>query len=149
MKTSTYRIVPLPTAAAETARRAAEADAPDHVVITVASPNEAPCRHCLRWAQPGERVILFPYPSINPGRPYSETGPIFVHAEGCERYAETDEYPADFRRNRVLRAYDSSDAMIDAEVINDDEIEAVIEKLLRNPETAFCRRAVSLAAATR
>ena len=80
MKTSNYRVVPLPSEIAKAARRAAEAGAADHAVITVTSPNEAPCRHCLQWAKPGEQVVLFPYASIAPGRPYSETGPIFVHA---------------------------------------------------------------------
>src|SRR5437016_14640761 len=40
--------------------------------------------------------------------PYSEIGPIFVHAEPCKRYSATCEYPADFRNGRVLRAYDAN-----------------------------------------
>jgi hypothetical protein len=137
MKTSTFRIVPLRTDIAETARRAAESDAADHAVIVVDSATGYPCRHCLRSAQPGERVILFPYASIPPGHPYSETGPIFVHLERCHRYSTTDEYPADFRNGRAFRAYDTNYNMIDAEVPNGSEPEAVIEKLLQNPKTAF------------
>ena len=60
-----------------------------------------------------------------------------MHAEPCERYAATHEFPHDFRQGRVLRAYNSSYDMIDAEVVNGSEPEAVIEKLLENPETAF------------
>lgn len=137
MKTSSYRVVPLPTEVAEKARQAAQAGAPDHAIVEVDSPTGYPCRHCLRWAQPGERVLLFPYPSIPPGRPYSETGPIFVHAESCQRYAATDEYPENFRNHRVIRAYNSENDMIDALVVSDGQPEAVIEKLLENPETAF------------
>jgi hypothetical protein len=137
MKTSNFRIVPLATEIAQAARHAAARGASDHAVITAVSPRGYPCRHCLRWAQPGERVILFPYPAIPHGHPYSETGPIFVHAEACERYNATDEFPADFRNGRVFRAYNASYDMIDAEVVNGSEPEAVIEKLLENPETAF------------
>jgi Protein of unknown function (DUF1203) len=137
MKDSNFRIVPLATDVAEQARRAAEAGVADHAIITVAKPDEAPCRHCLRWAQPGERVILFPYTSIPADRPYSDTGPIFVHLEACERYARTEKFPADFRRNRVLRTYDCNDNMIDAQVVESDDIEEVIETLLTNPKTAF------------
>lgn len=137
MKNSNYRVVPLATEVAERARRAAEAGAADHAVITATAPTEAPCRHCLRWARLGERMILFPDASIQPGRPYSETGPIFVHADPCERYRCADEFPADFRRNRVLRAYDSDDNMIDAQVVESDEIELVIERMLSNPGAAF------------
>jgi hypothetical protein len=137
MKTSTFRIIPLPTEIAEKARRAAESGAGDHAVITVDSATSYPCRHCLRWARPGERVILFPYASIPPGHPYSETGPIFVHAEPCQRYGPTGEYPADFRNGRAFRAYDENYNMIDAEVANEKDSEAVIEKLLENPKTQF------------
>jgi len=137
MKTSTFRIVPLPTEVAEKARRAAEAGASDHPLVIADSPNGYPCRHCLRWAQPGERVILFPYASIPAGHPYSETGPIFVHAEPCEPYGATEDYPADFRKGRTFRSYDANYNMIDAEVANGDDPEAVIEKLLQNPTTEF------------
>jgi hypothetical protein len=137
MKILEFRIVPLSTEIADAARRAADAGASDHTVITADSPTGYPCRHCLRWAKPGERVILFPYSAIAAGRPYTETGPIFIHADRCERYAATNEYPASFRDGRVFRAYDANHHMIDAEVVNGREPEAVIEKLLKNPETAF------------
>jgi len=137
MKPSTFRIVPLPTEVAEEARQMAKSGAADHAVIKVDSATSYPCRHCLRWAKPGERVILFPYASIPAGHPYSEIGPIFVHAEPCERYGATREYPADFRNGRAFRAYDANYNMIDAEVADTNEPEAVIEKLLQNSETEF------------
>src|ERR1700720_2608995 len=126
MKASTFRILPLPTEIAEAARRAVKAGASDHAIVSADSPGSAPCRHCLRWAQPGERVILFPYPAIPAGYPYSESGPIFVHSEACERYKATGEFPADFRNRRVFRAYNSGYDIIDAKPVNGDESEAVI-----------------------
>src|SRR5262249_4005345 len=132
-----FRIVPLRSEVAEQARRGAESGAKDHAVVTADSATGYPCRHCLSWAQPGERVVLFPYASIPAGYPYSEIGPIFVHAEKCECYSATDEYPADFRNSRVFRAYDANDHMIDAEVANGNDPEAIIDKMLRNPQTAF------------
>jgi hypothetical protein len=137
MKTSTFRIVPLATEVAATARRMAASGAPDHAMVVANSPDGFPCRHCLRYAQLGERMILFPYAAIPAGHPYSESGPIFVHAEPCERYGTTDEFPANLRQGRVMRAYNSNYDMIDAEVVNGSEPEAVIENLLEKPETAF------------
>jgi hypothetical protein len=137
MKTSNFRIVPLADEIAATARRAAESGASDHTVVTADSPNAYPCRQCLRWAQPGERMVLFPFASITPGRPYSESGPIFVHADSCERYAATHEFPAAFRGGRVLRAYDEAQNMIDAKVLNGAEPEVVIEELFQDPHTSF------------
>jgi uncharacterized protein DUF1203 len=137
MKTSTFQVVPLPTEIAERARHAAEGGVADHAVVIADSSAGYPCRHCLRFAKLGERVILFPYTAIPAGHPYSETGPIFVHAEPCERYSATHEYPDDFRKGRAFRAYNARYDMIDAEVANGSEPEAIVEKLLQNPETAF------------
>jgi hypothetical protein len=137
MKSWNFRIIPLATEIADTARSAVNSGAADHALITVDSPESSPCRHCLRWAQPGERVILFPYAAIPPGHPYSEIGPIFVHAEKCERYSATDQYPAEFRNGRVVRAYDSHYNLIDAQVMNESEPEDVIESLFQNPDAAF------------
>ncbi len=137
MKTSTFRIDPLATEVAEKARRFAASGAPDHTIVVADSLEGYPCRHCLRFAKPGERVILFPYTSIPAGHPYSETGPIFVHEESCERYSTIDEFPLDLRRGRVMRAYNSNYDMIDAEVVNSSEPEPIIEKLFEKPETAF------------
>jgi hypothetical protein len=137
MKSLTFKVIPLPTEVAEAARRAAERDVPDHEIVIADAPTGFPCRHCLQWAKPGDRMILFPFAAIPAGRPYSESGPIFVHAESCERYSTTDEFPADFRGGRSIRAYDSDRNIIAAEVVNGSEPEAIIEKFLRKPETAF------------
>lgn len=137
MKTSSFRIVPLATEIAEAARRLVNAGSADHALITVDSPGSSPCRQCLQWAQLGERVVLFPYAAIPSGHPYSETGPIFVHAHRCERYSATNEYPADFRNGRVFRAYDANYNIIHAQALNGSEPEAVIETLFQTPDTAF------------
>ncbi|MFL6589990.1 MAG: DUF1203 domain-containing protein [Chthoniobacterales bacterium] len=137
MTSSAFSIVPLPTDVADAAREAARRGAADHAVIKIDAAHTAPCRHCLRWADPGERVILFPYASVRPGHPYSESGPIFVHEDACERYAARHVYPADFRQGRVVRAYDSQDNMIDAVIVNGEEPEAIITRLLGNTATEF------------
>src|SRR6266550_22513 len=129
MNSPKFRVVALPTEVAEAARKGAAENRPDHRMVVVDSPHAAPCRHCLQWAKPGERVVLFPYNSVPAGHPYSETGPIFVHAEPCQRYGAEREYPAEFRQGRVFRAYNSANDLIDASLPNGDEPEAVIEKL--------------------
>src|SRR5205085_8264069 len=123
MKPPHFRIVPLADTVASQARRACKNDAPGHALMTVDSRNAYPCRQCLRWAEPGERVILFTYESIPPGLPYSESGPIFVHQLPCAPNDETERYPSDFRGGRVIRAYDSSQDMIDAVVVEDEQPE--------------------------
>ena len=137
MKNFDFKVVALPTSVADEARRRALAGASDHRMITIKDSEAAPCRHCLRWAEPGERVVLFPYTAIPAGYPYSETGPIFVHADRCERYAGTREYPDAFREGRAFRAYDEAYNMIDAVIANGTAPESVIEKLLQIPKIKF------------
>src|SRR5215467_5171005 len=137
MKTTKFRVIPLSTDVADSARRAAATGAADHAIVVADSPSGYPCRHCLCWAKKGERVVLFPYAAIPPGHPYSESGPIFVHAEPCARYSATHEYPADFRKGRVMRAYNSKFDIIAAEVVNGSEPETLIEKFFENSDTAF------------
>lgn len=137
MKTSNYRIVPLATDVAKAARATAARGAADHTTMITDMAVSYPCRHCLRWAKPGETVILFPFAYVPPGHSYSQTGPIFVHAEACERYDEPELFPPDFRNGRALRAYDQHCVMIDAQIVSEGEPEAMIEKLLENPETDF------------
>src|SRR5437763_12843941 len=134
MKSWNLCVIPLATEIADAARYAVNSGAADHALITVDSPGSSPCRHCLRWAQPGERVILFPYTAIPSGHPYSETGPIFVHANECQRYSATNEYPADFRNGRVFRAYDSNYNIIDLQVMNVIELEVMLVSLVHKPE---------------
>jgi hypothetical protein len=137
MKPSDFRIVPLPNDVARQAREACKNGVPGHALIAVNSRNAYPCRQCLRWAERDERVILFTYESIPSGLPYSESGPIFIHERPCAPYAEMGKYPSDFRAGRVIRAYDSSQNMIDATVVDGREPEAVVAKLFANPKTEF------------
>ena len=137
MTTSNFHIVPLPSDLADEAREAVRRGERDHALVEVDSARSFPCRHCLRWAQPGERVVLFTYASIPAGQPYAESGPIVVHEQRCEPYHAANDYPPDLRQGRVLRAYDSQANMIDAAVVNGEEPETIISKLFTNPAAAF------------
>ena len=137
MTTSNFHIVPLPSDLADDAREAVRRGARDHALVEVDSPRSFPCRHCLSWAQPGERVVLFTYASIPARHPYAESGPIVVHEQRCEPYGAMNDYPPDLRQGRVLRAYDLQANMIDAAVVNGEEPETIISKLFGNPATAF------------
>lgn len=137
MKATNYRIVPLPTELAERARTVVQSGAADHALVTAEAEGSYPCRHCLRWARSGEALILFPFAAIERGKPYAETGPIFVHAENCERYRASDEFPRDFCEGRSIRGYDAAENMIAGEVVKENGPEAVVERLLADPRIAF------------
>ncbi|HEY1975180.1 MAG TPA: DUF1203 domain-containing protein [Candidatus Baltobacteraceae bacterium] len=97
-----------------------------------------PCRHCLRRAKEGERLVLFSFSPFDTRNPYKEVGPIFVHADGCERYAQNDHLPEDFlNRPITLRGYDAAQRIDQVAVVVDGTTERRVEELLANPEIAF------------
>ena len=97
-----------------------------------------PCRHCLRRAKPGERLVLFSYSPFDVRNPYNEVGPVFVHADGCPRYTQTDRLPEDFlNRPIVLRGYDDQQRIADVAVVVDGATQRRVEELLADPKIAF------------
>ena len=136
MTNNSFRVVALPTEIAEAARRNAASSAPDHKISVVENEQTAPCRHCLTWAKPGERVILFPYQAIPSEFPYGERGPIFVHAESCSRYDSPNEFPRELRRGRAIRGYNQENEIIAAEVL-DGAPEETAARLLENDAVRF------------
>lgn len=109
-------------------------------VRQIADAGANPCRHCLGLiAEGGPMLVLSyrPFPSL---QPYAETGPIFLHAEACPRYA-SDRLPSWFTHfdPAIVRGYDSRDWIRyeTARVINGGEIESVCESLLENPDVAY------------
>lgn len=69
-----------------------------------------PCRHCLRLIEPGRDKLVAGYRPFERPQPYAETGPIFLHAESCERY-ESDAPPAWFAylTPAIIRGYGADD----------------------------------------
>jgi hypothetical protein len=97
-----------------------------------------PLRCCLREADAGERVVLIAYRPAAVGGPYAEVGPVFVHAERCDGYAETGRYPQGFRhRQQLLRAYDARGRQVENVIADGVRAELAITDLLRRPDVAF------------
>jgi hypothetical protein len=90
-----------------------------------------PCRVTLQDAEPGERVILVPFQHQPGTSPYRASGPIFVRESAIDATVAPDVVP-EVLRTRLLsvRAYDTLDLMVDADVVEGREVEGVIERLL-------------------
>ncbi|MBO0847371.1 MAG: DUF1203 domain-containing protein [Nocardioides sp.] len=97
-----------------------------------------PLRCCLRFARPGERIALISWAPFTGVSPWREVGPVYVHAERCEGYAERW-LPSELRRGpRVLRTY-RADGSMDYEhntLVGDEDLEPVLDRLLSEPGVA-------------
>lgn len=103
----------------------------------VAAGPSSPCRVTLTDAEVGEPVLLLPFEHQPAESPYRASGPIFVREAARERCV-TDRVPDSFRpRLFSARAYDPAGMMIDAEVAEGADLEALIERLLANKAAAY------------
>jgi hypothetical protein len=57
----------------------------------------APCRHCLKLIRPREqKLILFTYDAFEGQEVPPMPGPVYVHADHCERFAGNGDLPAEY-----------------------------------------------------
>lgn len=106
-------------------------------VLRLAADDSALCRISLADAAVGEPVLLLHYEHQPAPSLYRSSGPIFVRECACEAMV-TDEVPDSFRkRTYSARAYDGDGLMVDADVGEGAELEALIGKLFERPDVAY------------
>jgi hypothetical protein len=104
-----------------------------------------PCRHCLADVAPGEEYLVFAYRPFTTLNPYTETGPIFLHAERCERYSttvDTAEDPPEIVRKSsqmIVRGYSADERIVygTGAVVATDRIAETAAALLARDDVAF------------
>ncbi len=100
-----------------------------------------PCRHCLRNVQAGAEYLILAYRPFSQLQPYAETGPIFLHAEQCDRAPESDVLPEMYRptAEHIVRGYGHDDRIVygSGAVVPTPMIDERAEELLRRPDIAY------------
>jgi Protein of unknown function (DUF1203) len=104
---------------------AGEADPCAPAAHAVVAEGREPCRRCLRNAQPGENLLLLPYDPFLVRSPYTGDGPVYVHADGCDKHrpaADVLPEQVDEIRQFSVRAYDDAAMLLDAAVVPGDRL---------------------------
>ena len=97
-----------------------------------------PDRIELRDADPGDSLLLLNYVHQPADNPYRASHAIFVREGASERYDANDEVPDALRQRLIsLRAFDSNDVMVDADVIDGRELEMAIARMFENREVTY------------
>ena len=101
-----------------------------------------PCRHCQRDVAAGEPYLILAYRPFPALQPYAETGPIFLHAEPCERYPEVDHIPEMFRKNGrryLLKGYNAGDRIVygTGTIVSPDELPTAAERILAREDVRY------------
>jgi hypothetical protein len=72
-----------------------------------------PCRHCLKNIAAGDAYLVLAYRPFPELQPYAETGPIFLHAEECERAAGSEALPEILESpDYIVRGYGRDDRIV-------------------------------------
>lgn len=138
----TLRFTALPTAVVE-AYRAGAPDANGRPAERGIAGKDGgmPCRHCLRDIAEGEDYLLLAHRPFAGGHPYSEIGPIFLHAGPCRRHAEDDGLPEVLavRPHVLVRGYDINDRIVDGtgKTVTTPELEIYAQGIFARPDVAY------------
>jgi hypothetical protein len=97
-----------------------------------------PDRIEMREARAGETVLLLNHMSQPAHSPYRATHAIYVREGATERYDRVGEVPGIMRSRLLsLRAFDAEGMMVDGDVVDGREVEAVIARMLSDPRTDY------------
>lgn len=100
-----------------------------------------PCRHCLKNVAAGEAYLILAYRPFPELQPYAETGPIFLHAEACERAEEVAAIPELFLETSdyIVRGYNADNRIVygTGAVVPTPDITGRAEVLLEREDIAY------------
>jgi hypothetical protein len=99
-----------------------------------------PCRVSLKDAEIGEELLLLNFQHLQTASAYQANGPIFVRRNAVQAPVFVDQLPPMLKQSHRLfsvRAFDRTDRMIDAEVANGEELQALLESFLLNPTVSY------------
>jgi hypothetical protein len=132
------RIVAIPTQLVESVRRSMLAPGNGFPAHSEVGTDPAPCRHCLRLITSGERRVLFTYDRFAELESLPLPGPVFIHAEPCERYPESAGFPVELRASpRTLEGYACGRHLLAQKYVTDGEMERVIEEIFAHPDVDY------------
>jgi len=97
-----------------------------------------PDRVEMRDVEPGESVLLVNYEHQPADSPYRSRHAIFVREGAEEPFDKVDVVPESMR-NRLLslRAFDATGMMLDADVVEGDGVEALIDRMFEDTNVAY------------
>ena len=102
-------------------------------VYVADQPHCFPCRQCLRDAEVGEELILVSHDPFDHDSPYRCASPVFIHRHECTITTETGTPDQLARRQLSVRSFDAADMMIDAAVINGQDLATTLTHFFADP----------------
>lgn len=133
-----FRFVGIPEPIATEARLTLKSPQYGHPAHRERARGYGPCRLCLHTFAVGEEDrLLFTYQPFQDPESLPLPGPVFIHAEPCERY-DGLELPPDFRSfPLVVEGYGPGGRLLAQERVLTESPEAVLSRVLEADGVAF------------
>jgi len=106
----------------------------------VSDGNENECRHCLKFIEKGERMLILSHRPFTHIQAFAETGPVLLHAKECARYSNDFALPEIYQqRNMIVRGYTSEDRIMygTGAVVAMAELSLTAATLFENIDVAY------------
>jgi hypothetical protein len=134
-----FRVAAIPSKVADLVRSTMRSPGYGTPAYVEVATGYGPCRHCLRDFEIGkDRRILFTYDPFRDLEPLPLPGPVFIHAEPCERFPDHLGFPQDIRSHRLtFAAYGAGRRLLTEEYVENGDVEPVITQLLELSDVKF------------
>jgi hypothetical protein len=136
---SSFQVVAIPTEIAESVRATGKAPVYGFPAHKETAAGRAPCRHCLQLIRvQEEELLLFTYdPFRESGQP-PLPGPVYIHAEKCERITGQHAFPQEYQgRLLTLDAYGDDRRLLSEQRLKGENAEQAAELLFADPAVNY------------
>jgi Protein of unknown function (DUF1203) len=136
---SSFEVAAIPSKVAAAVRATGKAPEYGFPAHQETAAGRAPCRHCLRLIREHEEeLLLFTYdPFGELGQP-PLPGPVYIHAQHCERRLEQHSFPDEYRgRLLTLTAYGEERKLLQEKRLNAGGEDEEAEKLFADPSVKY------------
>ena len=133
------RVIALPTDTVKQVLSTMKSPGYGHPAHTDDATGHGPCRHCLRPFRVGEeRRTLFTHNPFYKLAPIPLPGPVYIHAELCERFNEAGGYPTELLPYAaILDGYDREQRVVSQRPVTDGTQEAAIQEMFASDELQY------------
>lgn len=132
------RVSGLPSELSEEVRRTGRSPGFGHPVVAETALGTGPCRSCLGLFDVGkEERLLFTYAPPSGEKTRAAPGPVFIHAEECQRY-DASALPEELKTLPLLIEGRTADGRVPrSAATSGDRVDAVIEDFLSDANVDF------------
>lgn len=138
-----FKIVPLSKEYVVRIRKSLIDEFGNAVTIQTAT-GRGPCRYSLKPFIPGkDKRLLLSHSPFNIKNAFNQPGPIFISADDAEAYSNVYRFPPEIKNDKehfhlTLIGYSEKQQMVHAEIVGNNDIDELVEKIfLEKKEVAY------------